>query len=325
MIKLPTLTNLTKIRAPLDRASPRPAPLPGVDVLCVGHACFDLTFAVSHHPDPDEKSVADGLIGSGGGPAANAAVTVARLGLRAAFAGYLGNDPWGDRILQEFRDEGINTDFIARGSAPTPLAAVLVKPDGMRTVINYHGGTGTLAADSLDFSGVHPLVLLFDGHQPWLSLALGELARQAGIPTILDAGSVHVGTRALADKVDYLICSEKFAREYTSQSEPELAAARLNELAATTVVTLGQDGLVWSQAGRVRRLSAFKVEVVDSTGAGDVFHGALAAGLAEGKAWEETLRFASAAAALSCTRPGARSGIPTRQEVTDFLQGRPGG
>lgn len=299
-------------------------PKPGLDVLCVGHACFDLTFAVPHHPGPDEKGVAEGLVSCGGGPAANAAVAVARLGLRAAFAGYLGTDPWGDRHLQEFHDEGVNTDFIFRGSAPTPLSAILVKPDGMRTVINYHGETGYLKADSLDFSDMHPVVLLFDGHQPWLSLALVEVAKQAGIPTILDAGSVHAGTRALADKVDYLVCSKKFAREYTTQADPERVAARLNRLAATTVITLGRDGLVWSKAGIVQRLPAFEVKVVDSTGAGDVFHGALAAGLVEGRTWEEALRFASAAAALCCTRLGARPGIPTRAEVTDFLTARSG-
>jgi len=308
----------------LNGSLPVPIPRFDIDVLCVGHACFDLTFAISHHPGPDEKGVADGFISSGGGPAANAAVTVARLGLQAAFAGYLGDDPWGDRHLQEFHNEGVNTDFIIRGTDPTPLATILVKPDGKRTVINYHGKTGYLPADSLDFTGVHPRLLLFDGHQPWLSLALLDMAKQSAIPTILDAGSVHAGTLALADKVDYLVCSKKFAQEYTTEADPEPAAAALNDLAATTVITLGRDGLVWSKAGIVRRLPAFGIEVADSTGAGDVFHGALAAGLADGQNWEETLRFASAAAALSCTRLGARPGIPTRAEVTDFLTARSG-
>ena len=300
-------------------------PIPGksFDVLCVGHACFDLIFAVREQPGADEKCVADALVSSGGGPAANAAVTVARLGLRAAFAGYLGKDAWGEQHFQEFRKEGVNTDLIVRGSAPTPLAAILVKPDGKRTVINYHGETGCLPKDSLDFSGINAGVFLFDGHQPWLSLALAEAARQAGIPTILDAGSVHAGTRALADQVDTLACSEKFAREYTGLTDPQRAAARLNELATTAIVTLGRDGLVWSKAGAIRHLPAFEVEAVDSTGAGDVFHGALAVGLSEGQPWEESLRFASAAAALSCTRRGARSGIPTRAEVREFLNSRP--
>ena len=293
-----------------------------VDVLCVGHACFDLTFAVPDQPGPDEKTIAETLVSGGGGPAANAAVTVARLGLRAAFAGYLGNDPWGEQHFQEFQAEGVNTDFIVRGPAPTPLSAILVKPDSRRTVINYHGGTGYLAKDCLDFSGLHPGVILFDGHQPWLSLALAEGARRSGIPTILDAGSVHAGTRSLAERVDILACSEKFAREYTRQADAGQAAVRLNDLAAAVIITLGRDGLVWSRAGTVRRLPAFEVEAVDSTGAGDVFHGALAVGLAEGQPWEHTLRFASAAAGLSCTRPGARSAIPTRAEVLDFLNSR---
>jgi sulfofructose kinase len=301
-----------------------PIPNQSFDILCVGHACFDLIFAVRDQPGADEKCVADALVSSGGGPAANAAVAVARLGLRAAFAGYLGNDPWGERHFQEFREEGVNTDFIVRGSAPTPLSAILVKPDGKRSVINYHGETGYLPKGSLDFSGIRPRVILFDGHQPWLSLALVEAARRSGTPTVLDAGSVHPGTRALADKVDYLVCSEKFAREYTGQTDPEQAGARLNELAGTIVITLGRNGLVWSKAGVIQRLPAFKVVAVDSTGAGDVFHGALAVGLAEGRSWEEILRFASASAALSCTRSGSRPGIPTRTEVLDFLSSRPG-
>jgi sulfofructose kinase len=120
--------------------------MPDIDVMCVGHACFDLTFAVPHHPGPDEKGVADALVSSGGGPAANAAVTVARLGLRAAFAGYLGKDPWGERYLQELFDEGVDTAFVVRGSGPTPLSAILAKPDGKRTVINYHAETDYLPA-----------------------------------------------------------------------------------------------------------------------------------------------------------------------------------
>jgi len=297
--------------------------MPDIDVLCVGHACYDLTFAVPHHPAADEKAVAQALVGSGGGPAANAAVTVARLGLRAAFAGNLGNDPWGERHFQELCNEGVSTGLVVRGSAPTPLSAILVKPDGKRTVINYRGRTEFLPEDSLDLSTVHPRVILFDGHEPHLSLPLVRTARQAGIPTVLDAGSVHAGTRSLADKVDYLACSEKFAREFTGLADPERAALELHAIAPKVVVTLGKVGLVWVDAGRPQRLAAFEVRTVDSTGAGDAFHGALAACLAEGREWEAALRFASAAAALTCTRLGARPGIPTRTEVDEFLTNHP--
>lgn len=106
--------------------------LQSIDVLCVGHAAYDLIFTVPRHPDADEKTVADGFISCGGSPAANAAVQVAKVGLRSAFAGYLGNDLHGSRHLRELIDYGVNVDFIVRGDLPTPLSAVLVKPDGKR-------------------------------------------------------------------------------------------------------------------------------------------------------------------------------------------------
>ena len=87
-----------------------------VDVLCVGHASYDLVFSVAHHPSADEKIVADGLLSCGGGPAANAAVCVARLGFTSAFAGYLGRDLYGDNHFQELNDEGVNTQLIIRGN-----------------------------------------------------------------------------------------------------------------------------------------------------------------------------------------------------------------
>jgi sulfofructose kinase len=299
------------------------SPTIDMDVLCVGHACYDLTFAVPHHPAADEKAVAETLVGGGGGPAANAAVTVARLGLRAAFAGHLGNDPWGELHFQELHSAGVSTRFVVRGSAPTPLSAILVKPDGKRTVINYRSQTDFLAEGSLDLSAVSPRVILFDGHEPHLSLPLVRKARQAGIPSVLDAGSVHLGTRTLADKVDYLVCSEKFAREFTGLENPERAALELHTLSPNVVVTLGKAGLVWANGGKPQRLPAFEVRAVDSTGAGDAFHGSLAACLAEGWEWETALRFASATAALTCTHLGARPGLPTRDEVNKFLVDHP--
>jgi sulfofructose kinase len=137
-----------------------------VDVLCVGHACYDLVFGVDHHPDADEKAFAGNFTSCGGGPAANAAVTVSRLGLKSAFAGYLGSDFFGRQHLEEFSLEKVNTDLIVRGDSPTPLSAILVKPDGRRTVVNYKGATAPLDAASIDFSECRTQVILFDGHEP---------------------------------------------------------------------------------------------------------------------------------------------------------------
>ena len=97
-----------------------------VDVLCIGIAAYDLTLSVSNHPLPDDKAMADSLICCGGGPAANAAVTVARLGYSSAYSGYIGNDVYGDKLIQEFTDEGVVTDYIVRGDSSTSLSVVLV-------------------------------------------------------------------------------------------------------------------------------------------------------------------------------------------------------
>lgn len=293
------------------------------DVLCVGHASYDLVFSVPRHPERDEKIFADAFLACGGGPAANAAVIVARLGLSAAFAGYLGEDLYGESHALEFAREGVDTRWLARGGNPTPLSAVLVKPDGARALVNYKGDTRALAEDAIDFSAIQPKVVLFDGHEPLLSVPLAERARAEGIATVLDAGSLHTGTRALMDRVDYLVASEKFAGQWLGSADAEDALARLAELAPAVVITLGERGLVWRRQGERGALPAFPVQAIDTTGAGDAFHGAFAAGLATGLPWKALLRYASAAGALCCQRAGARPGLAGQAEIREFLARHP--
>jgi len=277
-----------------------------VDVLCVGHASYDLVFTIPHHPAPDEKLFADALLNCGGGPAANAAVTVARLGHRAAFAGYLGNDPFGDLHAAELAAEGVELRCLARGDAPTPVSVVLVKPDGSRALVCNKGATAILEPEAVDLAALDPRVLLFDGHEPRLSEALLERA----VPKVLDAGSLHAGTEALMSRVDYLVCSEKFARQWLGEDHPEQAGERLAEIAPAVVITLGEQGLIWRKSGETGRLPAFPVRPVDTTGAGDALHDAFAAGLAAGLEWLDLLRYASAAGAACCEVLGARPGMP---------------
>ena len=292
-----------------------------IDVLCVGQASYDLVFSVSHHPGPDEKSVASLFAGCGGGPAANAAVTAARLGRRAAFAGYLGDDFYGRIHLEELTRENVRTDFIYRGGVLTPLSAILVKPDGKRTVVNYKDPAIPLPADPATLLlNCRPKVILFDGHEPHLAPVVMAHARRGGIPTVLDAGSVHAGTRELVGVVDYLVASEKFARDFTGDKDVVRAAQKLHKYAPGVIVTRGEAGLVWQTAEGAGQLDAFAVEAVDTTGAGDAFHGAFAAGLSEKMDWPELLRYSSAAAALTCTRYGARPAIPDAAAVDRFLK-----
>lgn len=290
-----------------------------IDVLCVGHACYDLIFAVDHHPGPDEKARAHAFISCGGGTAANAAVTAARLGATTALAGYLGADIYGEEHLAELYAAGVHSSLIVRGPQATPISAIFVKPDGARSIVNYRGDTNRLTAEDIEFTKLRPKVVLFDGHQPELAEALAIWATAQGIASVLDADVVNDGNRALVHRCTLVAASERFAQEYTGAATPQAGMAHLASLAPAVIVTLGERGLIWQRGAETGALPAFAVDVLDTTGAGDAFHGALAAGVAQDMAWEDLLRFASAAGALCCTKHGARIGIPTRQEVMALL------
>ncbi|MBW2466607.1 MAG: carbohydrate kinase [Deltaproteobacteria bacterium] len=293
-----------------------------VDVLCVGAATYDLVYSVGRDPQPDEKIRASAFTGCGGGPAANAAITVCRLGLQAVFVGYLGHDIFGKAHMDELQQAGVNTSFITRGDESSALSVVMVKPDGSRSLVNYRKPETFLAAGSVDFSPIDAKVILFDGHEPYISPALAQEAKQQGITTVLDAGSIHSGTEELAGLVDYLVCSEKFGFGFTGASDEEQALEKLSSYAPNVVITLGVRGLVWKNQQGIGSMEAFPIKAIDTTGAGDVFHGALAAGLAQNKEWRAILEYASAAGALCCTKMGARLGIPFKEEVDKFLVSR---
>lgn len=295
------------------------------DVLCIGHASHDMTLSVAYHPGPDEKVHADYFNSSGGGPAANAAIAVSRLGGLSAFCGYLGYDDYGEAHAREFLTEGVDMSFTVRGSHPTPISAVLAKSDGLRSVVNFKKETPCLELESLEglsLSAIDARVLLFDGHEPKISKQILEAARSRGIPTVLDAGSVNQGSHLLAPHVDYLVGSERFAQDWAGTDDVRVALKVLNGVAPNIVITLGAKGLIWARGGHRGHVPAFQVNAIDSTGAGDAFHGAFAFGLARGMGWEELLRYASAVGALTCMKLGARAGIPDAKSVRVFLDSR---
>jgi len=290
------------------------------DVLCVGHASYDIAMQVNKHPAADGKSFATGMVSCGGGPAANAAVTVTKLGGQGAFAGHLGTDTYGDIHLEELNNLGVNTELVVRRPYPTPVSVAFIKPNGDRALVTYNGDTPFLNPKDVDFTLCHPKAILFDGREPLVSLPLALEAKLRGIPTILDAGSVHRGTNELSPVVDYLVSSAKFARDFTGASDPKLALVKLSEISRYVVITLGHEGLLWKRGDDSGSRPAFRIGAVDTTGAGDVFHGAFTLGVTRGMAWEDLLTYASAAAALCCTRIGARVGVPTSKEVDGFLR-----
>jgi sulfofructose kinase len=308
-------------------------PAPGHDVLCIGLVCVDLLLAVPHHPATDEKLRAASRLVTPGGPAAVASAQIARLGGRAAFAGLIGDetrDPFVPLLRRAFADEGIDTRALR--SLPgfeTPLAAILVKPDAARAVVSHRPAPPDSAASPATRAGApdFPLarVLLADGHQPEWNDALVARAAATAAPLVLDAGSWSDSIRALAPRAGHLVASEACARAALGGRDParlppaELRAALDARPDATVIVTLGPRGLAWSTPEASGSPPAFRIDAVDTTGAGDAFHGAYALALARGLPLPERLRLASAAGALACTRPGAWPALARSAELDALL------
>ena len=293
-------------------------------VLCVGIATLDHVFAVDEMPRGPEKFRAHGLAVVGGGTAGNAAYAVAKLGGAALLATRLGDDPTGDAILAELEGAGVDCSLTLRlAGHRSPLSAIIVDEKGERLVICYSDPSLPQDAAHLprelppDVGAVLADVSFIAGAKPLLSAA-----RAKGLPGVID-GDRLVDDPAYFDLASHIAYSAATLRALTGASD---LAQALGELArrerSFLAVTDGARGTWFTENGEVAHEPAFPVEVRDTLGAGDVFHGAFALALAEGMAERRAVRFANAAAALKCTRfGGGRAGAPSRGEVEALLRG----
>jgi sugar/nucleoside kinase (ribokinase family) len=297
-----------------------------VDVLCIGHAAWDITLPLAEFPAEDGKVEIPALVESGGGPAANAAWLLSWWGVRCGFAGVVGDDDRGRRVLAEFAAVGTDTSLVEiRPDFPTPLSVILVNQQtGSRTVVNRRVPSPALA---LGHVPGRPHVLLFDGHE--LPASLAAMDRFPEARTVLDAGSLRDGTRALAGRVEFLVASERFARQMTGLPPldgPDEWAAAIAVLSALNgrpvVITLGNRGLLHGTAAAWEHRPAAHVAAADTTAAGDAFHGALAYGVLSALSWSETLRLAATTAELSVQALGGRRSFAPLARVRASLEGQ---
>jgi sulfofructose kinase len=290
-------------------------------VFCLGIATLDYVYSVETMPTRGEKYRSQDLAVVGGGCAGNASVAIARLGGRSWLATRLADDLTGDRIVADLAAEGVETGFAYRAPGlRSPVSAILVDAAGERMVISYSDpampvDTGWLPTRLPDGAGA----VLADTRWGEGALAALELARTAAVPGVLDADRKppHPDLVATASHVAF---SAQALRELSGEDDPRLGLAKIARDAGTWLaVTLGREGVLFVEEGAIAHIPAFAVEAVDTLGAGDVWHGAFALALAEGQGARAAIRFASAAAAIKCTRFGGRAGAPTRQEVDAFL------
>lgn len=282
-------------------------------VCAVGLAVVDLVFEVGAVPSPGEKQFASGGRLVGGGPAANAAATVARLGGRAIFVGRVGDDPMGAIIREGLTEGGVDTAIETIAGATSPVSAVLVTTDGERTIVNRTDpALHTTGPQALPQAGAY----LADIRWPLGADAAAVAARSHGVPCVLDLDRTDGAVpEAALRSASHVIAS----RSALGITDPETTLRALaHRTDAWVAVTLGADGVMWADDGVVRQIRPPRVEVVDTLAAGDVFHGAFALALAEGRDEASALRFSSAAAAAKCELPGGRAGIPERQRVEEL-------
>jgi sugar/nucleoside kinase (ribokinase family) len=296
-----------------------------VDVLCVGHACWDLSFIVDEFPAENSKIQTDLLLESGGGPAANAAWLLASWGVSTALAAVIGDDDYARRAAAELKQAGVDCRLLERRDGHvTPVSAIFSnRLNGSRTICNRKRATAPLALNHEAVAAIQPRFLLFDGHE--LNASLEAMKMFPSATTVLDAGSLREGTDVLSRRVDHLVCSERFASQMTG--ERDVAGrwqACLKQLRAlngkVAAVTLGSHGVAFDDGAELALLPALPVKPVDTNAAGDVFHGAFVYALQKQMDVRAAFRLANAAAGLSVQKMGGRPSFPTFELVNKELR-----
>ena len=300
-----------------------------IDILGLGCVAVDDLLYVPRFPAADTKMQVLKWERQCGGLAGTALVTAARLGTRCAFAGLLGLDELSRVIEENFLREGVDISFAPRAKdAPVPHSVVVVATETGTRNIFYRIDGRCGAEDQLPDESVirSARVLFVDQYGIPGNIRAALIARAAGIPVVADFEE-HRDPRfnELLNLVDHVVLPQDIAEKLTGKTSPEAAAKALwHKGCQAVVITCGVAGSWFvGRDGIARHQPAFKVEAIDTTGCGDVFHGAYAAALARGSPLPECVRVGAAAAALKATQPGGQRGIPTRTQVDQFLQSSP--
>jgi sulfofructose kinase len=297
--------------------------LPDFDVVGVGLNATDTLILLPHFPAYAGKVRFEDDVLSPGGQVASAMVACARLGLRVKYVGTVGDDERARVQMESLRRENINLDDVeVRRNCPNQSAYILVDGStGERTVLwRRPEGLRMEPARIRPETITQARLLHIDGHDtPAVERAAG-LARQAGIPVTVDVDTIYAGFERVLPLVDYLVASAEFPTNWTREADPfralELIQKRFEMRVAA--MTLGAHGALARVEGRYIYSPGYVVDCVDTTGAGDVFHGAFCYAVLESMPMPEALDFSNAMAALNCTALGARGGICGLEDVRAF-------
>ncbi len=302
------------------------------DLLGLGIVAVDDLFTVENFPEADSKNKATGVTRQGGGLTGTALVAASRLGAKCAYGGILGQDELSNWTFDELEQERIDCSLAIRSADVKPYHAVILvdTTHHTRAIIFSDEGVQPRPIDTVDedfVSGAKVVLLDQLGIDVMLKTAL--IAKKLGILTIADIEREdHPKTRELLSQIDHLILSTSFCGKLTGKDDPveQVKALHSGSDRACSAVTVGTKGcwyITKDKPDTVQHQPAYRVQTVDTTGCGDVFHGAYAAGLAWVWSVSYCMKFASATAALKATKPGGRAGIPDKATVENFLNSDP--
>lgn len=291
-------------------------------ILSVGLSCLDHIWQVAQFPPVQSRTHAEHYHLQGGGAAATGAVAIARLGMDVELWSVHGDDANGQHATAELERYGVNCQNIrVPPHSVTFVSGILVTPEGERYIFPYRGQGLEDSAEGLDLDLSRFDCVLTDARFPVLNEAVLQAAREQGIPVVGDFGNTK--NWHLTKYVTHLIASEECAAEILGRNQPEAALDALRQFDEQLVgITLGEQGFLYKLGDKVRHIPALPVDVIDTNGAGDVFHGAYAYALALDWDDEVCALFASVTAALSCETLGSRNGIPTAADVERLLEER---
>lgn len=294
------------------------------DVVGVGLNATDTLILVPRFPAYAGKEPFDKEILSPGGQVASAMIACAALGLKVRYAGTVGDDLRGNVQMESLRASGIDIEYVqVRRGCPNQSAYIIIdQATGERTVLWHRDERLRLDPAAITPELIASARLLhIDGHDTPAVGRAAALARQMGIPVTVDVDTIYHGFDRVLANIDYLIASSEFPPQWTSERDPFKALELIQEEYGMRVaaMTLGAHGALARVEGRFVYSPAFVVNCVDTTGAGDVFHGAFCYAVLEGMAMEDALGFSNAMAALNCTALGARGRIGGLREARDLM------
>lgn len=289
-------------------------------IVCIGQSAFDITVPIQEPVVDNRKYRIHTEMQCGGGPALNSACLCALWGAPVQLVSRIGKDPYGMKLRDILGKYGVQTDYLITDEETiTPYSYIFVNTEtGNRTIFNRPAVFSDITYTE---EGLNPDVILSDGHEDKISVEL--IRKYPKAVSVIDAGTCRETTMNVAKYVDYLVCSEDFARQYTGEEinledweSCKKIFRKVKEInRKTAVITLGDKGLLYEEEGNLKRLPAYKVKAVDTTGAGDIFHGAFAYGLYRKLPLPENLKQSSAASAVSVQTLGGQISIPELKTV----------